>query len=127
MVPDVICTVCPVEIAVALIVMSVPEVPTVRPLTITVPALLRNSARAAVPVALAVAESGVPDNVNTDPETIPGVALSVIVANTPVAPESALVPMTSDPAVAAPVEEAAVLDAIKSATNCIRLVLSVAA
>ena len=108
-------------------IISVPLVPTVKPDTMTVPALLRNSANAAVPVADAVADNGTPESVNTEPDTVPGVALSVIVARTPVAPDKADVPMTSEPAVAVPVEAAAVLVAIRSATNYIRLVLSVAA
>ena len=106
--------------------MSVPLVPTVRPETITVPALLRISAKAAVPVPEAVAVKGVPEIVKTAPATVPGVAESVNVHRTPVAPDSADVPITIVPAVAEPVDDAAVLLAIKSATNCIRLVFSVA-
>ena len=119
-------TVWPVDTAVALMMMSAPLVPTVRPETITVPALLRISASAAVPVPDAVAVNGVPEMVRTEPATVPGVDDSVKLANTPVAPESADVPITSVPAEAVPVDEAATFDAIKSATNCIRLVLSVA-
>lgn len=104
MVPDVTCTVCPEVIDTDEIMMSVPEVPTVRPETITVPALFRSSASAAVPVAEAVADNGTPEIVSTLPDTVAGVVLRVIVANTPVAPDSALVPMTSVPA-AVPVTE----------------------
>ena len=64
-VPEVTCTVWPVDTAVALIVMSVPLVPTVKPLTTVVPPLVRSSASAAVPVPVAVAESGVPARVRT--------------------------------------------------------------
>ena len=99
---------------------SADDVPTVRPETITLPALSLNSAFAAVPVAEAVAVKGVPDTVKTPLETVPGVEPSVNVAKTPVAPESADVPITSVPAVAEPVDAANVLPAIKSATICIR-------
>jgi hypothetical protein len=101
------------------------DVPTVSPDTMTVPALFLSSAFAAVPDAEAATDSGVPLNVRTEPETVPGVVLSAMVANTPVAPESDDVPMTKEPAVADPVDAAAVLVAIKSATSCIRLVLRV--
>jgi hypothetical protein len=107
------------------IVMSDPEVPTVKPDTITLPELSRSSAFAAVPVAEAVADKGTPERVKTPLETVPGVALNVTVAKTPVAPDKAEVPITSEPAVAEPVEDAAVLLAIKSATNCMRLFLRV--
>jgi hypothetical protein len=113
------------EIEVELIMMSVPDVPTVKPDTIVVPALLRNSARAAVPVPLAVALNGTPERVRTPLETVPGVAERVTDARTPVAPESADVPITSVPAKAVPVEAAAVFDAIRSATSCIRLLFKV--
>jgi len=105
--------------------MSVPDVPTVSPETITVPALFRSSASAAVPVAEAVADSGVPEMVRTLPETVAGVVLSVIVARTPVAPDRALVPMTSDPA-AVPVVEMVGAVAVPSAftTRFMRFVLS---
>lgn len=118
-------TVWPEEIAVELIVMSEPLVPTVKSETITLPALSRNSALAAVPVPEAVAVKGVPESVNTPLDTVPGVALSVNDARTPVAPESAEVPTTSVPAVADPVDEANVLPATRSATNCIRFDFSV--
>jgi hypothetical protein len=97
-VPLVTCTVCPEVTDVLEMMMSVPDVPTVRPLTITVPALSLNSAFAAVPVADAVVESGTPEIVSTSPDTVAGVVESVIVARTPVAPERADVPITSDPA-----------------------------
>jgi hypothetical protein len=113
-------TVWPVEIAVALMMMSAALVPTVRPVTITFPELSRNSALAAVPVAEAVAVNGVPDTVKTPLLTVPGVVPSVNDARTPVEPERADVPITSVPAVAVPVEDAIVLPATKSATNCIR-------
>lgn len=119
-------TVWPVDTAVALMMMSALLVPTVRPETITVPALLRISAKAAVPVPEAVAVNGVPEIVRTAPATVPGVDDSVKLANTPVAPDNDDVPITSVPAEAAPVDDAATFDAIKSATNCIRLLLSVA-
>ena len=111
-VPLVSVTVWPEEIEVELIVMSVPEVPTVRPDTITVPELSRSSALAAVPVAEADAVTPEAFSVSTPPETVPGVELSGKVASTPVAPESADVPMMRLPAVAEPVEAAAVLPAI---------------
>ena len=106
--------------------MSVADVPTVKAETITVPALFLISANAAVPVPVAVEVNGVPEMVRTAPATVPGVVESVKLANTPVAPESADVPITSVPAVAVPVEAAATFVAIKSATNCIRLVFNVA-
>lgn len=98
MVPLVTCTDCPDVIEVEEMMMSVPVVPTVRPDTMTVPALLRISARAAVPVPEAVAVSGVPDSVSVEPDTVAGVVESVMVARTPVAPDSADVPITSVPA-----------------------------
>ena len=104
--------------------MSAALVPTVRPVTITLPELSRNSAFAAVPVAEAVDVNGVPDTVKTPLDTVPGVVPSVKVANTPVEPERADVPITRDPAVAVPVEDATVLPATKSATSCIRFDLS---
>jgi len=123
-VPEETVTVPPDVIVVVPRTMSVPDVPTVRPVTMGVPALLRSSAAAAVPDAEAVALNGVPDSVRTAPDTVPGVVPSVMVARTvPIAD----VPMTSEPAEAVPVEAAATLDAIRSATNCIRLVLSVVA
>ena len=103
MVPLVKVTVWPDVIDTLLRMISVALVPTVRPETITVPALFRISARAAVPVADAVAESGTPEMVRMVLDTIvAGVALSVIVARTPVAPDSAEVPMTNVPADAVP-------------------------
>lgn len=125
MLPELRVTVWPVEIAVALMMISAELVPTVRPETITLPELSRNSAFAAVPVPEAVAVSGVPEIVRTPLETVPGVVPSVKVARTPVAPDKAEVPMTSEPAVAEPVEEAKVLPATRSATICIRLDLRV--
>lgn len=116
-VPEVTCTVCPEVMAVEDTMMSVPEVPTVRPETITVPALLRSSASAAVPVAEAVAESGVPESVRTLPDTVAGVVLSVIVANTPVAPDRALVPITSVPAAVPVVEIVGALPVPKAFTT----------
>lgn len=115
----------PDEIAVALIIISVPLVPTVKPETITLPALSRNSALAAVPVPLAVDVKGVPEIVNTPLDTVPGVVPSVNVTSKPVAPESADVPITNEPADAVPLEAVCVLPATKSATSCIRLFFNV--
>tara|TARA_R110000868_G_scaffold115530_2_gene308435 strand:- start:753 stop:1082 length:330 start_codon:yes stop_codon:yes gene_type:complete len=106
-VPAVQVTVCPDDIATEPMMTFVPDVPTVRPVTIAVPPVLRNSARAAVPVADAATDSGTPDNVRTPPDTVPAVADSAIVARTPVAPDNADVPMTRDPAAAEPVDAAA--------------------
>jgi hypothetical protein len=58
-------------------------------------------------------------------ETVPVAELRVKVTRTPVAPDSAEVPMTSEPAEAVPVEAAAVLLDTRSATSCIRLFLRV--
>ena len=101
------------------------DVPTVRPDTMTVPPLVLSSALAAVPDADAATDNGVPLSVNTEPETVPGVVPRAMVARTPVAPDKPDVPITIEPAVADPVDAACVLPAIKSATSCIRLVLSV--
>jgi hypothetical protein len=125
-VPEEQVTVRPEVIDVEPMMMSVPEVPTVRPETMAVPELFRSSAKAAVPVADAVALKGVPESVNTLPDTVPAVALRVKVAKTPVAPLRLAVPTTSEPATADPVEAAAVLPLIRSATSCMRLVFSVA-
>ena len=123
--PEFTVTVWPDVMLVDEMMMSVPLDPTVRPETMTPPELFRNSARAAVPVAVAVAERGVPDRVSTPLVTVPVDALSVMVASTPVAPESALVPITREPATAVPVEAAAVLPETRSATSCIRFDLRV--
>lgn len=72
-VPEVTCTVWPEVIEVEEMITLVPEVPTVRPPTMTVPALFRSSASAAVPVADAVALRGVPEMVSVSPETVAGV------------------------------------------------------
>jgi hypothetical protein len=102
MTPEVSWTVWPDVIDVVEMMMSVAEVPTVKPETITVPALLRSSARAAVPVAEAVTEIGTPEIVSVVPEATAGGFGRAIVARTPVAPDKADVPMTSDPALPAP-------------------------
>ena len=68
-VPLVTWTVWPEVIEVEEMMTFVPDVPTVRPPTMTVPALLRSSANAAVPVAEAVVESGTPEMVSVSPET----------------------------------------------------------
>jgi hypothetical protein len=81
-----------------------PDVLTVRPETITVPALLRSSALAAVPVAAAVADTPEALIVKVSPETEPGVVLRGSVARTPVDPDRADVPITREPA-AVPVVE----------------------
>jgi hypothetical protein len=105
---------------------SVADVPTVSPVTTTVPAWLRISASAAVPVADAVADSGVPAKVATAPDMVNGVAGRGMVTNTPVAPDSAEVPITSELTCAVPVDAVNVLLDTTSLINCIRLVLSVA-
>jgi hypothetical protein len=66
-------TVCPDVNAVLETTTSVPDVPTFKPLTITVPALFLSSASAAVPVADAVVDSGRPASVRTLPDTVAGV------------------------------------------------------
>ena len=76
-------------------IMSDALVPTVRPETTTTSAEVRNSAFASDPTAAAAIESGVPDNVSTDPDTVPAVAGRTSVASTPVAPDNAEVPRTS--------------------------------
>jgi hypothetical protein len=111
------------EVLVRLI--SAPLVATERPDTIVVPELSRSSAFDAVPDADAVPLNGVPEIVKTAPETVAAGADRVMVANTPVAPDSVLSPITSDPAVALPVEDAAVFPDTRSATSCIRLVFKV--
>jgi hypothetical protein len=118
-------TVPPDVIEVVPRIISVADVPTVRPETIVVPELLRNSALAAVPVADALADKGVPDSVRTPLDTVPGVVLREMVTRTPVAPLRDEVPITRLPAVAVPVEDATVSPAIRSATNCIRSLFSV--
>jgi hypothetical protein len=126
-VPEVIVTVSPVEMTSELRMISAPEpdAPTVRPPTITVPALLRSSASAAVPAVGVLFESGVPPSVNMLPETLAAGFGRVNVAITPVAPESEEVPITSEPADPAPVDAFTVLLVIKSATSCILFVFSV--
>jgi hypothetical protein len=124
-VPEVTCTDWPEVIEVLEMITSVPEVPTVRPDTMAVPAEFRNSAKAAVPVADAVAESGVPLRVKTLPDTVAGVVLKVNVASTPVAPERAEVPITIVPAAVPVVDMVGAVAVPRSFTTRLsRLVLS---
>jgi hypothetical protein len=102
----------PPVMVVELTVMSAPDVPTVSPETTVVPELFRSSARAAVPPVAATADSGTPEIVKVEPETVAAGELSVTVASTPVEPDSELVPMTRLPLASA------------SATTCIRLFLT---
>jgi hypothetical protein len=83
MVPAVHSTVWPDVIEVdGLIIMSVPEVPTVRPVTISVPELFLNRAIAAVPVLPAVAVLVKPENDKTSLLIVPHGSLQVNVAST---------------------------------------------
>jgi hypothetical protein len=68
---------------------------------------------AAVPDADAVADSGTPSKVRTSPDTEDAGFGRVIVARTPVAPDSADVPITRVPALPAPVAAPIVLLSIK--------------
>ena len=95
-VPELIVTVTPEVNVVVPTVMSVPLVPTVRPETMVLPALSRNSASAAVPEFEIVAE-GVPFRVMTPEATEKLGFCSVMVASTPVEPDKAEVPITSSP------------------------------
>lgn len=92
-------TVCPAVMLVLVRLISEPEVPTVNPVTISVPPDdVRILAAAAVPVASAlVSDFGNPENVSTPPDVVPAVEFKAIVArmvpiaevpisNTPVAP-----------------------------------------
>jgi hypothetical protein len=98
MLPEVICTGMPVESVVVVRLMFAALVDTVRPETTVLPALSLSSARAAVPPADGVTESGVPERVAVleDSEN-GGVDDSTTEAKTPVAPESPEVPITSNP------------------------------
>lgn len=74
MVAEFMVTVCPVMIEVLSRFISEPEVPTVKPVTMSVPpvaVLIR--AAAAVPVAEAVTDLGKPENVNTALAAVPAV------------------------------------------------------
>lgn len=76
--------------------MSEPDVPTVRPVTISVPPdAVRMRAAAAVPVASAlVSDFGKPENVKTPPEVVPAVEFNEIVAKIEAIP---VVPISSTP------------------------------
>ena len=75
--------------------MSEPDVPTVKPVTISVPPVaVRIRAAAAVPDAAAVAFLGKLENVNTPPDTVPAVASKVMVARIDAMP---VVPISSTP------------------------------
>jgi hypothetical protein len=81
MLPAVHSTVCPEVIEVdGLMIISVPDVPTVRPVTMSVPELFLNRAMTAVPVFPAVAVFVNPENDKTSPLTVPHGSLHVNVA-----------------------------------------------
>jgi hypothetical protein len=107
----------PVENAVVLTVMFVPEVPTVRPETMVFPALSRNSASAAVPLADGVAVRGTPSMVATLEAMLTEGFGRVTVASTPVAPDKLAVPMTSWPKPAPPSTDWPETAAVKVAAN----------
>jgi hypothetical protein len=107
-------------------VISVPLVPTVNPETTTVPALLRISALAAVPVAEAVPETPDGLSVRTSPEIVAAGLLSVSEQRTPVDPERADVPITRVPADPEPDAAVIVLLLIVSLTVVRRFVRRVA-
>jgi hypothetical protein len=104
---------------VELIIISVPEVPTVRPDIIVLPPLSLNSAKAAVPVADAVADKGTPSSVATLDAMENDGFCNVIVTRTPVAPDRDDVPITNNPLPDCPSTEvpAAVLVAVRAAAS----------
>lgn len=89
-------TVCPDVMEVLSKFTSAPDVLTVSPVTMSVPAVaVRIRASAAVPVLSAeVSDFGKPENVNTPPEVVPAVEFRLMVANTDAIPE---VPISKTP------------------------------